>query len=159
MFKVLTVTLETASQAINNVAKPCFDQLDLYQMTFYIFRHDQKFKYLKLKFYLLDSPLDLWSLKMTIPPFVFHTIFLRLKYWVNILVFSDRIRRIFFFWGFSFNEWCIQRKLVDGTRDILVQMLILFNRVATPVLNLRIVLADGRSKEYMFYQKMALLLN
>ena len=51
--------LETASQAINNVAKPCFDQLDLYQMTFYIFRHDQKFKYLKLK--LNTELLSLWQ--------------------------------------------------------------------------------------------------
>ena len=33
------------SQAIN-VAKPCFDHFDLFQMTSYIFRHDRKFKYL-----------------------------------------------------------------------------------------------------------------
>ena len=41
--------LKTASQAINNVAKPCFDQFDLYQMTSYICRRDRKFKYLRLK--------------------------------------------------------------------------------------------------------------
>ena len=86
--------LETASQAINNVAKPCFDQLDLYQMTFYIFRHDQKFKYLKLK--LNTELLSLWqSFRSLIydndnPSLCFYIIILRQEYWVDILLFSVR---------------------------------------------------------------------